>query len=316
VHFWMRAAIILDTARQAADARRRERLLQAYEAQLAYTEEHLGKGRFYGDPEWIVHHLADLECRYKEVRDLVRVTFTHKSGQMKLSRHRLPERIAKAARLDGKWVLVTNQPLERGQSSVAYMDWMVGVYHNHRHVERRMRNLKSNLSIRPLYVHRDDEIVALCFVSLLSLTIYTLIERDVQADPALAAEGLRTTDALLVTMSGWGLSVFYTPSGYQVFWFDALLPVQQLILQRLRLIDPGTRVPRVRLSAHSDDLAVLGGVSSSFSPPLLAPSLSISRLQPSCAGSSHTAHAADWALSAIVNVLLSLCSLCYAENQV
>ena len=280
VHFWMRAAIILDTARQAADARRRERLLQAYETQLAYTEEHLGKGRFYGDPEWLAHHLADLECRYKDVRDLVRVTFTHKCGQMQLSYHRLPERIAKATLLDGKWVLVTNQPLERGQSPLPYMDWMVGVYHNHRHVERRMRNLKSDLPIRPLYVHRDDEIVALCFASLLSLTIYTLIERDVQSDPILAAEGLCTTDALLATMSGWGLSAFYTPSGCQVFWFDALLPVQLLIILRLRLIDPGTRVPRVRLSAHSDDLAVLEGVSPSFLSSWPALSVCIARFQP------------------------------------
>lgn len=264
VHFWMRAAIILDTARQATDARRRERLLQAYEAQLAYTEEHLGKGRFYGDPEWLAHHLADLECRYREVRDLMRVTFTHQGGQMKLSFHRLPERIAKAARLDGKWVLVTNQPLERGQSPVAYLDWMVGVYHNHRHVERRMRNLKSDLPIRPLYVHRDDEIVALCLASLLSLTIYTLIERDVQADPVLTTQGLRTTDALLATMSGWSLGAFYTPSGCQVFWFDTLLPLQQLIILRLRLIDPGTRVPPVRLSLHRDDLALSEGISPSF----------------------------------------------------
>jgi transposase len=286
VRFWMRAAIILDTARQAADARRRERLLQAYEAQLAYTEEHLGKGRFYGDPEWLAHHLADLECRYKEVRDLVKVIFTHECDQMKLSYHRLPERIAKAARLDGKWVLVTNQPLERGQSPLAYLDWMVGVYHNHRHVERRMRNLKSDLPIRPLYVHRDDEIVALCFVSLLSLTIYTLIERDVQADPVLAAEGLRTTDALLATMSGWSLSAFYTPSGHQVFWFDTLLPLQQLIRQRLRLIDPGTRVPRVRLSAHRHNLAVLEGISSSFLSSPLALSACIACFQPLYASDS------------------------------
>ncbi len=109
----------------------------------------------------------------------MQVTFTHKSGQMQLVYHRLPERIAKAACLDGKWVLVTNQPLERGQLPPAYMDWMLGVYHNHCHVERRMRNLKSDLPIRSLYVHRDDEIVALCFANLLSLTIYTLIERDV-----------------------------------------------------------------------------------------------------------------------------------------
>ncbi|MCP3884706.1 MAG: hypothetical protein GY700_04365, partial [Propionibacteriaceae bacterium] len=168
--------IILDTTRQKADAQRRERTLQAYEQKLAYTADHLGKGRFYGDAEWVAHRLADLECRYKAVRDLLRVTFTHTDGKMELTHQRLPKRIDKAARLDGKWVLVTNQPLdiERGQSRVEYMDWMVNVYRNHRHVERRMRNLKSDLPIRPLYLHRDDALVALCFVSLLSLTIYTL----------------------------------------------------------------------------------------------------------------------------------------------
>jgi hypothetical protein len=116
VHFWMRAAIILDTARQAADAQRRERALQNYEAELDYTADHLGKGRFYGDPEWVAHHLTDLECRYQAVRHMLRVTFTHADDQMALAYQRLPELIAQAARLDGKWVLVTNQPrdLERG----------------------------------------------------------------------------------------------------------------------------------------------------------------------------------------------------------
>ena len=184
---------------------------------------------------------------------------------------------------------------------------MVGVYHNHRHVERRMRNLKSDLPIRPLYVHRDDEIVALCFVSLLSLTIYTLIERDVQADPVLAAEGLRTTDALLATMSGWGLSAFYTPSGYQIFWFDTLLPMQQLIMQRLRLIDPVTRVPRVRSGAHNNDLAVLEGVSSSFLSSRLTLSVCIACFQPLGASDSRIAPAVEWAFFAIVNVLFYAC---------
>jgi hypothetical protein len=156
----------------------------------------------------VAHHLGDLVCHYKDVRDLIRVTFSQPDEQMMLVYHRLPQRIAKAARLDGKWALVTNQPLERGHSPVAYMDWMVAVYHNHRHVERRMRNLKSNLPIRPLYVHRDDETVALCFASLLALTIYTLIERDVQADPMLAAQGLRTTDTLLAATSGLGIECF------------------------------------------------------------------------------------------------------------
>jgi len=47
---------------------------------------------------------------------------------MSLTYERQPERIAQAARLDGKWVLVSNQPLCPGQSQVDYMDWMLGVY--------------------------------------------------------------------------------------------------------------------------------------------------------------------------------------------
>jgi hypothetical protein len=167
-----------------------------------------------------------------------------------------------------------------------------------------------------LYVHRDDEVVALCFASLLSLTIYTLIEHDVQADPALAAEGLRTTDALLATMSGWGLSAFYTPSGYQVFWFDALLPVQGLIIERLRLIDPGTRVPRVRLSECGDGGAQTEAVGTSFLPfRLPSPAYSV-RLHVPDAGNSRVAPAVDLAFFAVVNVLFYACCLCNAGNQI
>ena len=107
VRFWMQAAVVLDTTRQASDARLRERRLRAYEAELAFTQAHLGRGRFYGDSKWVAHHLAELACEHQQVRDLMCVTLTHKEGQMKLTYHRRPKRIAQAARLDGKWVLVS-----------------------------------------------------------------------------------------------------------------------------------------------------------------------------------------------------------------
>jgi hypothetical protein len=94
--------LLSETARRAADAQRRERALQNYEAELDYTVDHLGKGRFYSDPEWVAHHLADLECRYQAVRHMLRVTFTHADDHMVLTYQRLSERIAQAARLDGK----------------------------------------------------------------------------------------------------------------------------------------------------------------------------------------------------------------------
>jgi transposase len=247
-HFRVRATIILDTTRQAADAARRKRRLQAYEAQLKWVCDHLNKGQYYGDPEWVAGYLADLAHDFKDVRTFVQVTFkTHQDEEkMSLTYRRRPDRMAQAARVDGKWVLVSNQPLAAGQSCIDYMDWMLCVYRNHRHVERRMRNLKSDLPIRPIYLHRDDAIVTLCFVSVVALMVYTLIERDCQANPALMQAGLRTTDQVLETLSSFCLTAFFISSGQEFFWFDTPTEAQKLIWRELGLPDPGTRVPSER----------------------------------------------------------------------
>jgi len=253
VHFWVRAAIILDTTRQEVDAKRRARRIAAYEEELKWTLDHLNQGRYYGDPEWVSGHLADLSHQFKDVRAFVKVTFTVRDGVMSLVYHLRPDRIAKAARLDGRWVLVTNQRRETGQSVADYLDWMVCVYKNHRHVERRMRNLKSDLPIRPIYLHRDDAIVALCFVSVVALMVYTLIERDCQANPVLVEAGLRTTDQVLAVLHGFCLTVCLTPSGCQVFWLDTPTESQTLIWRQLQIPDPGTRLPTVRLASQEAD---------------------------------------------------------------
>jgi transposase len=253
VHFRVRAAIILDTARQEADAKRRTRRIEAYEKELKWTLDHLNQGRYYGDPEWVSGHLAGLTPQFKDVHAFVKVTFTEQEGVMSLTYHRRADRIAKAARLDGRWVLVTNQPRETGQSVANYLDWMVCVYKNHRHVERRMRNLKSDLPIRPIYLHRDDAIVALCFVSVVALMVYTLIERDCQANPVLVEAGLRTTDQVLATLHGFCLTVCLSPSGYQVCWLDTPTESQTLIWRQLQIPNPGTRVPIVRTASQEAD---------------------------------------------------------------
>jgi hypothetical protein len=273
--FRVRAAILLDTTRQVAAAAQRERRLQTYEARLDWVRDHLNKGQYYGDPEWVAGHLADLAHQFKDVRTLVQVRFQEQGdGTTSLTHQRRPERIAQVARLDGKWVLVSNQPLQPGQSQVDYMDWMLGVYKNHRHVERRMRNLKSDLPIRPIYVHRDDALLALCFVSVVALMVYTLIERDCQANPELVAAGLRTPDQVLDTLSGFCLTVFFCPSGDEYFWFDTPTAAQVLIWRQLGLPDPGTRPPGGQetglTSPEGESSNSSAGLIADNSPPPLA----------------------------------------------
>jgi hypothetical protein len=251
VHFWVRAAILWDTTRQQADADHRLQRIAAYEGRLAWVQEHLNRGRFYTDPAWVAGHLADLAQEFKDVAPFVAVTFTQENGRMALTYQRRPEQLEKAAHLDGKWVLVTNQPRLAEQSVVDYLDWMGRVYQNHRHVERRMRNLKSDLPIRPLYGHRDEAIVALCFVSVVALMLSTLIERDCQADPVLGEAGLTTTEQVLGALASWCVTVVRTPSGWEVSWPDTPTATPHLIWRQLRLPDPGRRLPVARPTRRS-----------------------------------------------------------------
>jgi len=92
--------------------------------------------RYYGDPEWVEGHLADLAHQFKDVRPFVKVDFTvpaspepgRSEAKMSLTYRRRPDRLAEAAKLDGRWVLVTNQRPEASQSLPDYLDWMWGVY--------------------------------------------------------------------------------------------------------------------------------------------------------------------------------------------
>ena len=314
IHFRMRATIILDTARQAADAARRRRRMRAYEAQLDWVRDHLNKGQYYGDPEWVANCLADLAHQFKDVRTLVQVTSKEHQddGKMSLTYRRRPDRIAQAARLDGKWVLVSNQPLVSGQSQVDYMDWMLCVYKNHRHVERRMRNLKSDLPIRPIYLHRDDAIVAFCFVSVVALMVYTLIERDCQANPALVEAGLRTTDQLLDALSGFCLTAFFTPSGQEFFWFDKPTEAQKVIWRQLGLSDPGTHAPSGHLAcltAYEEEKSHQSGSLAAQKPSFQLAPLAVTPL-------SLRDHAAIGSRTRPPMQLSKYSLLCYAENQI
>lgn len=315
VRYWVRAAIILDTARQKADAKRRTRRIEAYEKELQWALDHLNKGRYYGDPKWVSAHLADLANQFKDVCDFVRVIFTVRDGVMSLTYCRRPSKIAKAAKLDGRWVLVTNQRRESDQSIADYMDWMWGVYKNHRHVERRMRNLKSDLPIRPIYLHRDDAIVALCFVSVVALMVYTLIERDCQANPVLVEAGLRTTDEVLSVLGGFCVGVHLMPSGYEVFWPDTPTEKQKLIWRQLQVSDPGTRVPDVRPASQEADWTPKSAFLFEFEDDL--------RTSRADRGLSHRGFGcSNWPLLDgpapqiwIVKVLIATYLFCYAENQ-
>jgi transposase len=89
-----------------------------------------------------------------------------RNGKPTLSWQRNREAIEQAARTDGIYALATNIPgrLTAGQVLRLYKDQEV--------VERRHRDLKQTLKVRPIFLHNDDRIYAL--ISIVGIALLTV----------------------------------------------------------------------------------------------------------------------------------------------
>ena len=85
------------------------------------------------------------------------------------------EAIDTAASFDGIYALATNLPgrITAGQVLRLYKDQQI--------VERRHRDLKQTLKVRPIFLHNDDRIYALISIVGISLLIFGLIEARTRA---------------------------------------------------------------------------------------------------------------------------------------
>ena len=154
-------------------------------------------------------------------------------GKLTLAWQRNQEAIATAASFDGIYALATNLPgrITAGQVLRLYKDQQI--------VERRHRDMKQTLKVRPIFLHNDDRVHALLSIVGISLLIFGLIEAQTRAAlgheqqlPGLLPEGRAakpTGRNILAAFQGLGLT--YTHTGIQL---DPLTDTQQHILDLLQ----------------------------------------------------------------------------------
>ncbi|HUY58519.1 MAG TPA: hypothetical protein VMV16_02300, partial [Solirubrobacteraceae bacterium] len=142
-----------------------------------------------------------------------------------------------AASFDGIYALATNLPgrLSAGKVLRLYKDQQI--------VERRHRDMKQTLKVRPIFLHNDDRVHALLSIVGISLLIFGLIEAQTRAAlgddqqlPGLLPEGRAarpTGRNILAAFQGLGLT--YTHNGIQL---DTLTDTQQHILELLQIQPP------------------------------------------------------------------------------
>jgi Domain of unknown function (DUF4277)/Transposase DDE domain len=221
-----------EEATQVADARDRA-LLKAEDA-LQRMRNGLG-GRYYKTQAQVERRIGQILG--VNIAGLIDVTVTTADGKLTLAWHRNHDAINTAASFDGIYALATNLPgpITAGQILRLYKDQQI--------VERRHRDMKQTLKVRPIFLHNDDRVYALLSIVGISLLIFGLIEAQTRAAlgeheqlPGLLPEGRAakpTGRNILAAFQGLGLT--YTHTGIQL---DRLTDTQHHILDLLKIQPP------------------------------------------------------------------------------
>jgi Domain of unknown function (DUF4277)/Transposase DDE domain len=210
----------------------RERALAKAEDALARVKRGLG-GRHYPTKAHVDRRLARIIA---PVEGLIEAQSGERGGRPTLRFRRDQQAIERAAATDGITALATNIPGRLSAERVLRthkQQWLV---------ERRHRDLKQTLRVRPIFLHNDDRIEALVGVVGLALLIFGLIEAELRRHlgeaqlPGLLPEGRSgppTGRNILAAFQGLGL----THTANRIV-LDRLTPTQRRILELLQIEPP------------------------------------------------------------------------------
>jgi len=235
----LRVAYIHSSEEATQVAQARERALTKTQDALTRVRNGLG-GRYYKTREQVQRRIGQILGA--NITGLIDVSLTTRAGKLNLTWARNEQAIQKIAATDGIYALATNLPgpITAGRILRLYKDQQI--------VERRHRDLKQTLKVRPIFLHNDDRVHALISIVGISLLIFGLIEAQTRAAlgpdqqlPGLLPEGRAarpTARNILTTFQGLGLT--YTHHGIQL---DPLTDTQQHILELLHIQTPWPTQP-------------------------------------------------------------------------
>jgi Domain of unknown function (DUF4277)/Transposase DDE domain len=237
-HQHFRVAYIHSSEEQAQVANARQRALVKAEDELSRVRNGLG-GRYYKTETQVQRRVGQIIA--KNIQGLITVTVGQdETGRPTISWQRNDDAITHAARTDGLYALASNIPgrLTAGQ--------LLRLYKQQEVVERRHRDLKQTLKVRPIFLHNDDRIYALISIIGIALLIFGLLETqlrqaldaDDQQDkrlPLLPESRITKPTGANVLAAFQGLDLTYTHRGIEL---DPLTPTQQRILELLAIQPP------------------------------------------------------------------------------
>jgi len=162
-----RALVVWNAGKQRLDEDKRKTHLKALLNRLAEIRSYLNSGR-YNSREYTAHQVA-LAQRGNPAKGLVAVELTGTDRGLTLAFHIDRTALALAQALDGKYLLGTNALHLSASEALTHFKAQDAV-------EKSNAHLKGPLRVRPVYLHNDQRIEGLMFVTLLALLVCALLE--------------------------------------------------------------------------------------------------------------------------------------------
>lgn len=161
-----RALVVWSAGKQRLDEDKRKTHLKALLNRLADIRSHLNRGR-YIRREYAAHQVA-LAQRGNPAKGLVAVDLTGTDRQVALAFHVDRAALVQAQALDGKYLLGTNASHLSADEALTWFKAQDGV-------EKQNRTLKGPLQVQPLYLHTDERIEGLVFITFLALLLRAVL---------------------------------------------------------------------------------------------------------------------------------------------
>lgn len=162
----------------------RQGLIDALLVELESLRSRIGQPRLTTVKS--VQRSANARLRESKVAQFVQITvYKTAAGQVNLLWQVKEEVLAQSARMDGRYLLVTND------WHLSYHE-MFQLYRAKDGVETCFHICKDDLAISPLYLHQDKRIASMIFVNMVALLTYNLLQRQIRQ------QGVQTTTRRLI----------------------------------------------------------------------------------------------------------------------
>jgi len=224
--FLVWALVVLACGKQRLDAQKRETLLGKCEGRLAEIAGMLNSGR-YKKLDFAQKQVDAALTKWNPVSGLISAVLSQDAdGRLSLSYSRDEEAIRRKALADGKYVIFFTDGAKTDAEIFA-------CFKRRDIVERRMGNLKGPLPVRPIYLHNDERILGLIFVTMVALLVSTVIEMQLRRHQLSA-----TCENVQGAFSRYGASLLTFEDCSQVITMPAPDKWQKQILAALDVAVP------------------------------------------------------------------------------